>query len=128
MVIWTKHFTSFATYTTFSGSGSSGGGFISNFAPASQPAITSPVIAVAPAVGKVLGAQVFNFTKLIKQGSKGNEVIELQKFLTALGYNLGTADGKFGLKTKTALIKFQVANKLKGDGVVGPKVRLLLNK
>ncbi|MCX6705114.1 MAG: peptidoglycan-binding domain-containing protein, partial [Candidatus Woesebacteria bacterium] len=78
--------------------------------------------------GQVLGAEKFNFTKLIKQGSKSNEVIELQKFLNTAGYNVGTADGKFGAKTKAALIKFQVANKLKGDGVVGLKVRALLNK
>jgi hypothetical protein len=77
--------------------------------------------------GQVLGAEQFNFTLTLRMGSKGNEVIELQKFLTALGYNLGTADGKFGAKTKAALIKFQTVNNLKGDGIAGPKVRALLN-
>ncbi len=78
-------------------------------------------------VGKVLGAEKFIFTLFLKMGSKGNEVIELQKFLNTLGYTL-TADGKFDAKSKAALIKFQLANKLKGDGIAGPKVRALLNK
>ena len=78
--------------------------------------------------GQVLGAEKFNFTKFMKNGSNGNEIIELQKLLTSLGYDCGTADGKFGTKTKGAVIKFQTANKLVGDGVVGAKTRALLNK
>ncbi len=85
--------------------------------------------AATPAtVGKVLGAEKFNFTILIKNGSRGNEVMELQKLLTSLGYDVGIADGKFGPKTKAAVIKFQIANKLVGDGVVGAKTRAMLNK
>jgi peptidoglycan hydrolase-like protein with peptidoglycan-binding domain len=64
----------------------------------------------------------------LKKGSKGNEVMELQKFLNNAGYNCGTADGSFGAKVKTAVIKFQIANGLTGDGVVGPKLRALLNQ
>jgi hypothetical protein len=85
-------------------------------------------IGTTPVVGQVLGAQVFHFTLSLKKGAKGNEVMELQKFLNAAGYDSGKADGKFGAKVKAALIKFQIAKKLKGDGVVGPKVRTLLNK
>ena len=77
--------------------------------------------------GQVLGAQSFHFTLKLKMGSTGNEVTELQKFLNAAGYDCGTVDGKFGAKTKAAVIKFELANKLIGDGVVGPKVRALLN-
>ncbi|HAQ02779.1 TPA: hypothetical protein DEP30_02970 [Candidatus Nomurabacteria bacterium] len=64
----------------------------------------------------------------MKNGSKGNEVIELQKLLNASGYNCGEADGFFGPKTKGAVIKFQLANSLKGDGLVGPATRATLNK
>jgi hypothetical protein len=78
--------------------------------------------------GQVLGAESFHFTLFLKLGSHGNEVMELQKFLNAAGYNCGTPDGKFGPKTKAALIKFQLANGLKGDGKVGPATRALLNK
>ena len=77
--------------------------------------------------GKVLGAESFNFTQPLQNGSSGNEVMELQKFLNGAGYDAGTVDGKFGSKTEVALTKFQVANGLVGDGVVGPLVRALLN-
>ena len=92
--------------------------------------ITTPLIATInnPIVGEVLGAQSFKFTKSMKNGSKGDEVMELQKFLSTKGYYNGKADGKFGPKTKASLAKFQVANKLKGDGVVGSVTRAILNK
>ena len=83
-------------------------------------------IGTAPA-GQVLGAQSFHFTLTLRMGSKGNEVLELQKFLNNAGYNVGKADGSFGSKTKAAVIKLEIANKLKGDGVVGAKVRAILN-
>jgi hypothetical protein len=101
---------------------------IGNTATTTTPIITAPTSTTTPVVGQVLGAQSFHFTLTLKKGSKGNEVIELQKFLNANGYNCGTADGSFGAKVKTAVIKFQIANKLIGDGVVGAKVRAILNK
>ena len=61
-------------------------------------------------------------------GSKGNEVMELQKLLNSLGFNCGTPDGKFGLKTKLAVVKFQVKNGIKANGIVGPLTRDALNK
>ncbi|MDR3519696.1 MAG: fibronectin type III domain-containing protein [Candidatus Pacebacteria bacterium] len=70
----------------------------------------------------------FQFTQLLKRGSSGNEVVELQTFLNNAGYSVGTADGKFGLKTQIALSKFQIANGLKGDGVAGAMTRAVLNK
>jgi hypothetical protein len=51
---------------------------------------------------------------LLKIGSKGNEVKELQEFL-----KIG-ADGIFGKGTETAVKKWQSDNKLSVDGVVGP--------
>ncbi len=78
--------------------------------------------------GQVLGAEKFNFISPIKPGSRGNEVIELQNFLNAAGYNCGVIDGIFGSKTGLAVINFQIANGLKGDGIVGPLTRALLNK
>jgi hypothetical protein len=94
-------------------------------------AIAPPCLSCRPIDGEeqvVLGAEVFNFTQLLKNGSSGLEVMELQKFLNKTGYDSGTADGKFGSKTQTALIQFQLANGLTGDGVVGPMVRAVLNK
>jgi len=126
LVIWTKHFTKFATYTQITNSNHiSSGGYI-------RP-ISSSMINVA-ATGKVLGAEKFNFTKFLKikksynLNSQGNEVTELQKLLNETGFDSGKIDGKFGPITKAALIKFQIANSLKGDGIVGPLTRAILNK
>ena len=63
---------------------------------------------------------------ILKKGSKGNEVKTLQRLLVYLGYNLGNygakkdgVDGEFGDKCHSAVIKFQKANKLEADGIVG---------
>jgi peptidoglycan/xylan/chitin deacetylase (PgdA/CDA1 family) len=78
--------------------------------------------------GQVLGAQSYHFTLTLRRGARGNEVMELQKFLNNAGYNSGIVDGKFGTKVRLAVINFEKANKLKGDGIVGAKVRALLNQ
>lgn len=87
----------------------------------------TPVVTPA-AVGQVLGAEAFNFTLRLAIGSKGNEVMELQKFLNAANFGPLVVDGKFGPLTKAAVIKFQVSKELKGDGIVGPLTRAVLNK
>ena len=60
--------------------------------------------------------EVIPVPRTIKQGSTGKLVKMLQIFLGDL-----TVDGKFGAKTKAAVIKWQKAHKLTQDGVVGPK-------
>ena len=55
----------------------------------------------------------------LRYGSEGAEVTTLQNRLIALGYLAGSADGKFGRNTKSAVIAFQKANGLSVDGVVG---------
>lgn len=85
-------------------------------------------IGVTPISGQVLGAESFRFTSKIMKGSEGAQVTELQKLLNNAGYDCGTVDGAFGPKTLSALIKFQTANSLDADGVVGPQTREALNK
>jgi murein L,D-transpeptidase YcbB/YkuD len=64
-----------------------------------------------------------NITKTLKLKMKGTDVKTLQTYLNTHGYNCGTIDGKFGSKTKISVIKFQKANSLVSDGIVGPKTR-----
>ena len=52
---------------------------------------------------------------LLRLGSKGKEVKDLQEFLGI------PADGEFGAKTDVALKGWQSDNDLKPDGIVGPK-------
>ena len=56
---------------------------------------------------------------VIRQGSKGVYVMVLQDALNYLGFSTGTIDGLFGTNTKKAVIRFQRANSLSPDGIVG---------
>lgn len=58
---------------------------------------------------------------LLRFGSEGDDVKELQEDLIKLGYDLGKtgADGDFGTKTLTAVKDFQEKHNLKIDGIVG---------
>ena len=56
---------------------------------------------------------------VLKQGSSGQEVKEVQRRLKLWGYYNGAVDGTFGAGTRNAVIAFQKKNGLKADGVVG---------
>ena len=56
---------------------------------------------------------------VLKQGSSGGEVKEVQRRLKLWGYYKGSVDGVFGAGTKAAVISFQKKNGLTADGVVG---------
>lgn len=66
--------------------------------------------------------------QVLKRGSIGTDVAELQAALNALGYPCGAADGIFGPKTEAAVIKFQRAAKIGVDGIVGPQTWAALEK
>lgn len=56
---------------------------------------------------------------VLKQGSKGNAVADLQQLLQRKGFYTGKIDGDFGSGTLNAVLKFQKANGLIADGIVG---------
>ncbi|MCE5342008.1 MAG: peptidoglycan-binding protein, partial [Eubacteriales bacterium] len=62
----------------------------------------------------------------LRYGDSGADVTTLQNRLIELGYLVGTADGKFGVSTKTALVAFQTANNLVRDGVAGSETQSIL--
>jgi peptidoglycan DL-endopeptidase CwlO len=57
---------------------------------------------------------------LLKAGSTGADVVQLQTELNYLGYNVGATDGIFGSMTKAGVITFQTTESLSADGIVGP--------
>ena len=63
----------------------------------------------------VASAQTF------RKGAYGSAVLKIQKYLNAAGYGDITENGKFGDATYNAVVLFQKNNKLKADGIVGPK-------
>ncbi len=56
---------------------------------------------------------------VLRQGSTGGEVKEVQRRLKQWGYYSGAVDGIFGSGTRAAVVSFQKKNGLTADGVVG---------
>ncbi len=63
---------------------------------------------------------------VLKKGSRGDEVVTLQKKLKQWGYYSGAVDGVFGSGTEKAVQYFQRKNGLTADGVVGAKTAAAL--
>jgi hypothetical protein len=55
----------------------------------------------------------------VQRGSTGEDVARLQRQLTALGYDVGWADGDFGAQTHAAVVAYQQQRGLSANGVVG---------
>ncbi|CAN1210704.1 hypothetical protein TUMEXPCC7403_10940 [Tumidithrix helvetica PCC 7403] len=58
---------------------------------------------------------------ILRKGSKGSDVVQLQQFLKASGYYRGNIDGDFGSGTANAVLSFQQAKGLDVDGIVGAR-------
>lgn len=63
---------------------------------------------------------------MLRTGSAGQSVKDLQSRLLTLGYYAGEVDGQFGAATKEAVILFQQANGLQADGIVGSETKEIL--
>lgn len=66
--------------------------------------------------------------RILKEGSSGEDVKQLQKDLKKLGYYQASVDGIFGPKTTEAVKAFQTDNGLVSDGIVGPYTYFALEK
>ena len=58
------------------------------------------------------------FTRELREGDKGEDVLALQERLQLLGYFAGIADGSFGPDTTAALVAFQQQNELLASGIL----------
>jgi hypothetical protein len=93
----------------------------------SAPAAPAPAPAApAPAPAAPQKAADPSNDKVLTVGSKGPEVIELQKLLAKKKFYKGKADGDFGKVTEAAVNKFKASKGLKADGRVGAKTFALL--
>jgi len=54
-------------------------------------------------------------------GSRGSEVVEIQRRLSWWGYYYGAVDGIYGYQTYRAVRQFQYRNGLTVDGIAGPE-------
>lgn len=63
---------------------------------------------------------------VLEVGSRGSDVTKVQKKLIQYGYMTGSADGRYGEKTRDAVEWFQKKNGLPVDGKVGAKTAAAL--
>ena len=63
---------------------------------------------------------------ILEVGSSGSDVTKVQNKLIQYGYMTGAADGRYGEKTRDAVIWFQQRNGLPVDGRVGSKTAAAL--
>ncbi len=136
LAIWTKHFTSFVTYTQTAipaaiVTGGGGGSYPWWYTtPTSTAVATATMTATAPAAapaGQVLGAQAFRFTEDLSEGMQGDNVTELQNRLTSEGVYSGPTTGYFGPLTLAGVKSYQAKYNLPTTGFVGPMTRTQLN-
>ena len=69
----------------------------------------------------IIVGTVSPITSMLRRGSQGSEVLELQNALRELGYKVA-ANGVFSWETDTRVREFQANRKLKIDGIAGPEV------
>jgi peptidoglycan L-alanyl-D-glutamate endopeptidase CwlK len=62
----------------------------------------------------------------LKEGSRGDDVLTLQRKLVEKGFSPGGLDGDFGPGTEAAVLAFQQGEGLLADGVVGPRTAAAL--
>jgi len=77
----------------------------------------------------LIDAPQYIFKTFMKEGFISSEIKELQKRLNKEGMAIETlvVDGKFGKRTRSAVINYQKNHLLVADGIVGPKTRAVLN-
>lgn len=91
--------------------------------------IAAALIATTAGAGAVIGTRGWTAddyasspvvqTAVLKQGSKGGEVKEVQRRLKQWGYYTGSVDGIYGKGTIEAVKRFQKKNGLTADGICG---------
>jgi N-acetylmuramoyl-L-alanine amidase len=82
--------------------------------------------AVTTADEGVCAEQTIAVAGILRQGSKGSDVKEVQRRLKQWGYYDGAVDGVFGGGTEKAVQYFQRKNGLTADGIVGAKTAAAL--
>jgi pathogenesis-related protein 1 len=99
--------------------------WVCDFAPAGNNG-QRPYSVTAAAPGTGTGCTTYNWTRWLWQGSRGEDVVALQMWLSAAGEKVYQT-GVFDSTTYQAVRHFQAANGLEVDGIVGPQTQGALN-
>ncbi|HVT75089.1 MAG TPA: peptidoglycan-binding protein [Candidatus Paceibacterota bacterium] len=126
LVVWTKHFTTFASYSVTSAS--SANSQPSSVSVASRSGGRSSAVSAAsaasssasPSAGRVLGAATIRLSTPVGQGMRSEAVVALQERLRAAGFfTFPTSTGYFGPITLAAVKAYQSSVDLPVTGYVG---------
>ncbi|WP_168190069.1 SpoIID/LytB domain-containing protein [Caloramator sp. E03] len=79
------------------------------------------------ATNSITTVSALSISRSLSKGSKGNDVLLLQKYLKMLGYQLDE-NGVFDNKTNLAVVDFQKKNNINASGIVGVKTVAAINK
>ncbi|KKI89401.1 N-acetylmuramoyl-L-alanine amidase [Bacillus sp. SA1-12] len=93
--------------------------------PATRKALGGTTVTKPTPPSSSSGSALYN-SGTLKRGSKGAAVKELQRILTAKGFNTNGMDGVFGSNTERAVRQFQQSRGLTADGIVGPSTKKAL--
>lgn len=77
--------------------------------------------------GRLFSGRTAPSRSVLRLGSRGADVAELQTRLNQLGEDL-LVDGDFGIATLAAVIDFQSRNNIEPDGIVGKRTWQILNQ
>ncbi|MFC4810260.1 cell wall hydrolase [Paenibacillus sp. GCM10023250] len=91
-------------------------------------AVLAGTVAAAGAVCGFGGPASAAASPVLRPGSTGSDVADLQFRLQTLGYFKGTITTTYGMATRNAVSRFQRANGLAHDGIAGPATWAKLKK
>jgi peptidoglycan hydrolase-like protein with peptidoglycan-binding domain len=83
----------------------------------------SPVVTPPSCTAETMFADLMASTRVLRDGSRGADVSDLQRFLTIAGFDSGPADGVYGPRTTGAVVGFQLSRGITNDGAVGTETR-----
>ncbi|HVU06251.1 MAG TPA: peptidoglycan-binding protein [Candidatus Paceibacterota bacterium] len=135
LVVWTKHFTTFATYSITNGATATANSGIVSARSGGRSSGAGSSISVAttassaPSIGQVLGAATIRLSTPVSQGMRGDAVVALQERLRAAGFfTFPTSTGYFGPITLAAVKAYQASVDLPVTGYVGSMTIGALNQ
>jgi lipoprotein-anchoring transpeptidase ErfK/SrfK len=91
-------------------------------------AIATALPAGALASASPANALMVTTQPVLRMGSRGTAVVQLQRRLATLHYDIGSVDGIFGSSTFHGVVAFQKVNGLVRDGIVGPRTWAALSR
>ncbi|SFI35338.1 N-acetylmuramoyl-L-alanine amidase [Paenibacillus sp. UNC496MF] len=91
-------------------------------------AVLAGAIVAAGVLGAFGGSASASAAPVLRPGSAGGDVADLQFRLQTLGYFKGAVTTTYGMATRNAVSRFQRANGLAHDGIAGPATWSKLKK